>query len=68
MTSTEQIVHNYSYTPNIDFLGVGLSRPNLWSHVDRCPAVGSQSLVGHDLTYPEISQFQSPQRIVATQQ
>lgn len=62
MRPAEQVVHDYSQTPHVYLVIVRSSRPNLWSHVDRCAAVGGQDIVRHDLADAEVRQFQQSLR------
>lgn len=58
MSSTQQVVHDDSHTPNVHFEVVGPPGPDLGSHVDRCAAVSRQHLIGQDLTYAKVSNLE----------
>ncbi len=45
MAAAEEIVHDYSHTPNVDFGVISLAWPNFRGHVDGSTTVCGQHLV-----------------------
>ena len=68
MRARQQVVHNNPGTPHINFLIVLDSPPDLRRHVDWRAAVGSEHLIGQDLAYAKVGEFEHTVRLAAGNQ